>query len=787
MPLSVEDFKRAFSSTVSSPELTEETPDAPPPSTTPYRVPSDPGRTMGVLTRLRDLTLRAEAKKLTLKGKLPALRQIVIKAMDVDDYKKAETALTGIDKALVQAEKAYAKWDGTEAMNFAITKVQVTELGTFAAPEAGTLQRAVQGVEQLVKDEDFPGAVTAAKALAAGPPKVADLQGMYPGRGDWAGRARKIVVTIQQVEDLVGWQTAGAEDLKKRLVALQVDATDEKGKYGSAVTAFDSLEGEVEIVHKPLRDEKDAYSSDRGPAETAAKTVLDHVEVAAVTTEAQAIQKLLDDAATHAGKGEYAQANTLLAKIHVDVVAPKQKADQTATNRARSLGKKVSWADAKITALESLLGTQNQACKQAYQGQLTAMKNLRDSANTKLTLPSLDFEVGDAEVVKVFHGCTGAIDSVATFATDHPAYALARPLAVTAISGLKSHAQASAIDAEIKVMEQRLKGADSLGQSKDWKKATVAVKQIPTLCADVKTLADSLVTTADQLSVMTESLKTGGMSDEDAAEIAGYAHKILAGEGCDNDKAIKMAKAAKVYMRSGLSETDALMSARAMQSLIDDGVEEGLAKAVGENVRGGGTAKANDVKALAKTVAGLPRSIIDNFNTNGINNVVCRDTVTDLCPELSGVQPRGWPVGDTWDKVPGVYQGSSKRVVATTFDNSGDRTIPGPGQGPNPHSACDLVGHEAGHGFDVSDPGPKKNENTAFRQARESDKTRAATQTPHGLVGGTDNYYLTTTEGGANTAGAIPETFAESCAQFTSNKVGAWPALKTFWQNNPWT
>ena len=200
---------------------------------------------------------------------------------------------------------------------------------------------------------------------------------------------------------------------------------------------------------------------------------------------------------------------------------------------------------------------------------------------------------------------------------------------------------------------------------------------------------------------------------------------------------------------------------------------------------------AEDVKALATKVKSLPRAIIDNFNKNGITSVTCPLSVTDLCPDLAGVQPRGWPNGSTWDSVPGVYQGLTKRVVACTMPDGSGRKIPGPREGPNQHGAFDLVGHEAGHGFDVSDPGPPKNAHPDFRKAREDDKTRGKSATPWGLVGGADggpdNYFLTTAEGGNNDAGAISETFAESCANFAGSKPGAWPALQTFWQNNPWT
>jgi hypothetical protein len=131
--------------------------------------------------------------------------------------------------------------------------------------------------------------------------------------------------------------------------------------------------------------------------------------------------------------------------------------------------------------------------------------------------------------------------------------------------------------------------------------------------------------------------------------------------------------------------------------------------------------------------------------------------------------------------VPGVYNGSVKKVLVGTMEKDGKRHVPGPNEGPVKHGTPNLIGHEGGHAFDAAD-GPLKSKNAAFLKARDDDK---ALGSPTGMFGHRDDYFLTTPEGGTNDAGATSETFAESFAMHLGT-TQKWPKLEAFWVANPW-
>jgi hypothetical protein len=112
------------------------------------------------------------------------------------------------------------------------------------------------------------------------------------------------------------------------------------------------------------------------------------------------------------------------------------------------------------------------------------------------------------------------------------------------------------------------------------------------------------------------------------------------------------------------------------------------------------------------------------------------------------------------------------------MDDGGKREVPPKDKGPLPHGATDLFGHEAGHAFDAADGGGKKG-NAAFLAARTADIASG------GMVPGTDDYFLTKAEKGANDSGATSETFAESFAMHFAGGA-RWPKLEDFWKKNPW-
>lgn len=359
----------------------------------------------------------------------------------------------------------------------------------------------------------------------------------------------------------------------------------------------------------------------------------------------------------------------------------------------------------------------------------------------------------------------------------------------TAVALLKKHAQAAAIQAEITRVEQGLAEADTLGAKADggWHRAKVALVPLGPQHVQAKALADKLVVAAAQLPVLAKKLEDGGMPKDQVAKMASMAHKLLVEENCSADEAVTMAKSASQFNTEGMEEPDALLSARVKQKLLSDPkVDEALAHAIGKNVRGRGTASIDDIKCVADEMKRMSPKALKALNDAGIVTGICRGPVTDMIPELADVNPRGW--GErTWDEVPGCYMGDKKIVVVGTMDDgNGQRKVPGDGEGPIPHGTPDLLGHEAGHAYDVAGGGNKRY-HADFLAARAEDVTEAA---PKGLTPGRDDYFMTKAESptGRQSAedGAYSETFAESFALHFSGNASKWPHLMAFWKANPW-
>src|SRR6516162_8953608 len=80
----------------------------PTPQAPDYKAPTDQHRAATVLTRLRDVTVQAENRQLTLKGALPARRAVIVQAVKQDDYVTAEQEVgalgTDVQKAVAEKE-----------------------------------------------------------------------------------------------------------------------------------------------------------------------------------------------------------------------------------------------------------------------------------------------------------------------------------------------------------------------------------------------------------------------------------------------------------------------------------------------------------------------------------------------------------------------------------------------------------------------------------------------------------------------------------------------------------
>lgn len=362
------------------------------------------------------------------------------------------------------------------------------------------------------------------------------------------------------------------------------------------------------------------------------------------------------------------------------------------------------------------------------------------------------------------------------------AYQGARDATAKALAALRAHKAGPRLDSEIDELDTQLKQADKLAKVKEAGslKALTALRAIDQQAAALKTLAGEIVAAEARLPELKKKLEAGGVDKKKMEKTANVALKLLVEEKCSDDEAVKMAKDASGYADEGLPERDAVMSSRVKHSLEKQGIAPTHAKAVGKNLRAGGSSSAADAKEVAAKLAKLPPKVIDKLNAAKIQTECCRGAITEAMPELAGVLPRGWHETTTWDQVDGAYSPGNKKLVVGTQ----------PGGGDTRQVDLALVGHEAGHAFDDADDKPKR-EHKDFLAARQADidaavaAKKAKAATVPGMYGPRDNYFLTKKEGGDNDKGATSETFAES---FAHNATGdsRWPNLKTFWAKNPW-
>ncbi|MFY7855781.1 MAG: hypothetical protein ACOVQT_06555 [Rubrivivax sp.] len=410
------------------------------------------------------------------------------------------------------------------------------------------------------------------------------------------------------------------------------------------------------------------------------------------------------------------------------------------------------------------------------------------------------------------------------YATHYPAYEVQRNAALQAIATLKRHAQASAIEADIQRIEAELKRIDCVATADNgWVKATKSVALILTHCRTTARLADAMQLRAAKRDELQDRLKESGVDEDTAKRLGAYAHKLLVEEDCTGDEALAMARDTDDFVKAGLNERDARVSARVCKSLTASGIPREKALVVGKVMRAGGTAEAVDAKAVGRQMSRLSVAALENLAANGIPTECFRGGVTEVMPDCIGVTPRGWDALNlTWDHVPGMYSnGQQKVLVGTMDDGGGGRKVPAKGESAGMHNGKsiahgtdDLVGHEAGHAFDVSD-GDVKSKNVLFRNARQADlnagnlvknevrrlnplpSTAQPAANAAGMFVTRDNYFVVRQEGGvvetsgnagsqADVDAACSETFAESFAMYFAGTADRWPALKAFWENNPW-
>jgi hypothetical protein len=187
-----------------------------------------------------------------------------------------------------------------------------------------------------------------------------------------------------------------------------------------------------------------------------------------------------------------------------------------------------------------------------------------------------------------------------------------------------------------------------------------------------------------------------------------------------------------------------------------------LARALTEK---GGKGTDADKELVAKELAKLPKSTLEQMKAQGTKVVACQGSVTDYDTSLKGKQPGGWPDGSTWDSVPGMYDPNTNKVVVATIgqNDPGGAHVPITGEG---HGSANLTVHEAMHGVDAGAGGAARSTGTTFGTARGQD------------VGSLGEY-----ETQAGAAGPS-ETWAESSARYYGGGGGT-TGLDNYWKNNP--
>lgn len=188
--------------------------------------------------------------------------------------------------------------------------------------------------------------------------------------------------------------------------------------------------------------------------------------------------------------------------------------------------------------------------------------------------------------------------------------------------------------------------------------------------------------------------------------------------------------------------------------------------------RAAGTADDMDRALVAAELSKIPPHILQRMENNGTAVVVCRNSVTEVRQDLAGVQPRGWPAGQTWDSVPGLNDPNSNQVIIATRGHGTDEGphVPRSGDG---HGSSNLVIHESMHSVDSHGPNGAHISETdqAYIDARNNDPAIMA-----------DGY-----EGTANAAGH-EEAYAESAARYYGgdpNDAANHPGMHEYWENDP--
>jgi hypothetical protein len=168
-------------------------------------------------------------------------------------------------------------------------------------------------------------------------------------------------------------------------------------------------------------------------------------------------------------------------------------------------------------------------------------------------------------------------------------------------------------------------------------------------------------------------------------------------------------------------------------------------------------------ETLSRAMEDLPATVTDTLEKYGTQFVI-REKLTDAFPELSGVTPRGWPAGTSWDMAEGLYRGGSSKTVAVTEKRLSQYSK----EYVETTRAVGVFNHETGHAFD--DALGRISATSEFRTAYDTDVRNLPVAMKDRL-----GYYLQS--GSAGPSEAFAETFAHilGAGAGTENLVQLFP------------
>lgn len=203
-----------------------------------------------------------------------------------------------------------------------------------------------------------------------------------------------------------------------------------------------------------------------------------------------------------------------------------------------------------------------------------------------------------------------------------------------------------------------------------------------------------------------------------------------------------------------------------MPAFAEAAVRGALARAM---TSPGGAGTAADVRLVRAELQRMPLGALQIMTNNKTKVVVCRDNITDYRTDLKGQPPRGWDPGDTWEKVPGLYNSKRNELVVATIGHGTPAGAHVPATGEQ-HGSHNLVMHEAFHAVDLGHGGAARSTEADFNTARTAD------------LGTLSDYEKQGGKAGQQ------ETYAESAARFFGgdpNDATNHPNLHDFWAKNP--